>query len=253
MDEQQPKEDSGESTVMTKAERKQQRREEKRRAREQEASRKRVKRAGVWAAVAVGLAVIVGITFNLGTGSEKVVDGPVEGGQVKEGDWVAGKVDAAVVLVEYADFQCPACANYSQIVNKLKENFGDRVAFVYRHFPLKQIHKNGVAAAMAAEAAGRQGKFWEMHDLLYERQDEWSDSGEADKMFAEYAGMLSLDVPRWQVDSAADDLKEKINRSYQEAVGLGLNSTPSFILNGKMIEARSYEQFEQLIKQELGE
>lgn len=246
-------EESGENRVITRAERKQQRREEKRRARENEARRKRVKRAAVWVAMAVGLAVIVGITFNLGSGSGKVASEPVGGGQVKEGDWVAGKVDTAVVLVEYADFQCPACANYSQIVNKLKENFGDRVAFVYRHFPLKQIHKNGVAAALAAEAAGRQGKFWEMHDLLYERQDEWSNSGEAEKMFAEYAGMLSLDVERWQADSVADDLKEKIDRSYQEAVELGLNSTPSFMLNGKKIEARSYEQFEQLIKQELGE
>lgn len=91
-----------------------------------------------------------------------------------ETDQVKGKENASVTLIEYADFQCPACASYAPVVEQLEENYGDRVRFVFRHFPLISIHKNAYAASVATEAAGAQGKFWEMHDLLFERQSEWS-------------------------------------------------------------------------------
>ena len=127
------------------------------------------------------------------------------------------------------------------------------MAFVYRQFPLKQIHRNAEAAAYAAEAAGEQGKFWEMHDILYERQADWSDVGRAETMFTDYARTISLDVERWQAEMTSTEVREKVANSYTEAIRLGLQATPSFILNGKKIEARSYEQFEQLIKRDLGE
>lgn len=241
------------STVMTKAERKRQRREEKQRLRASEARKRVTRRIAVWGIVAIGLAGIIWLAISL-SGQQALETGDaIEVESIRADDWVKGNPSAKVVLMEYADFQCPACATFSQVVERLSGEYGDRVAFVYRHFPLKQIHRNAEASAYAAEAAGKQGKFWEMHDMLYERQKDWSESNEAKKLFTEYAAELNLDLGRFQADSEAKDIQEKIDASYAEAVRLGLNSTPSFILNGKQIEARSYEQFEQLIRQELGE
>jgi len=203
--------------------------------------------------VALGLAGIIFLAVNLSGEQPGSTGAAVEGMQIRADDWIKGNPAAKVVLVEYADFQCPACAIFSKVVEKLSSSYGDRVEFVYRQFPLKQIHRNAEIAAYAAEAAGKQDKFWEMHDILYERQSDWSESDEARKLFTDYATTLYLDLGRFQADSEAKEIQEKINASYAEAVGLGLTSTPSFILNGKKIEARSYEQLEQLIRQELGE
>jgi protein-disulfide isomerase len=242
-----------ENKAVTKVERKRQRREKKQQLRANEAQKQRTKRVVVWGLVASGLAGIIFLAVNLSEEQSGSTGAVVEGVQIRADDWIKGNPTAKVVLVEYGDFQCPACATFSKVVEKLSSDYGDRVAFVYRHFPLKKIHRNAEIAAYAAEAAGKQGKFWEMHDILYEGQNDWSESDEAKKLFTDYAGTLNLDLGRFQADSEDKDIQEKIDDSYTEAVELGLTSTPSFILNGKKIEARSYEQFEQLIKQELGE
>lgn len=254
MDEQ--KGDSGtaeENIVMTKAERKQQRREEKQRLRASEAQKKVTRRVAVWGMVAIGLAGIIWFAISFSGQQALEMGDAIEAENIRTDDWVKGNPSARVVLMEYADFQCPACASFSKVVERLNSEYGDRVAVVYRQFPLKQIHSNAEIAAYAAEAAGKQGKFWEMHDILYERQTDWSESNIAQKLFTDYAATLNLDLGQFQADSAAKDIQEKINVSYAEAVRLGFTSTPSFILNGRQIEARSYEQFEQLIRQELGE
>ena len=95
---------------------------------------------------------------------------------VSDSDWVKGNRSAPVVLVEYSDFQCPACAASAPLVKQLTEEFGNKIAFVYRHFPLPQ-HKNAYPAAQAAEAAGKQGKFWEMADLIFANQTKWENLG----------------------------------------------------------------------------
>ena len=242
-----------EDKLITKVERKQQRRAERQRARESDARRQQTKRGLVWGLVVVGLAGIVWYAIDAGREQVGETGQTILEGQIRADDWVKGKIEAKVVLIEYADFQCPACASYAEIVKRLNDNYGDRVAFVYRQFPLKQIHRNAEAAAYAAEAAGEQGKFWEMHDILYERQADWSDVGRAETMFTDYARTISLDVERWQAEMTSTEVREKVANSYTEAIRLGLQATPSFILNGKKIEARSYEQFEQLIKRDLGE
>src|SRR3989344_4534134 len=94
--------------------------------------------------------------------------------QVNETDWARGNEDSAVTLMEYLDFQCPACVAYHLLVTQLFNEYGDKVRFITRHFPISNIHQNAISSAKAAEAAGRQDKFWEMHDVLFENQGKWS-------------------------------------------------------------------------------
>src|SRR6185369_17631925 len=112
-------------------------------------------------------------------------------------EWSKGPKDAKVTLIEYGDFQCPACGTYYPMVKKINEEYGDKVLFVFRNFPLYTIHPNAGISAQAAEAAGLQGKYWEMYDLLFQKQDEWSSSNPAkavEEHFNGYAQSLGLDL-----------------------------------------------------------
>jgi len=165
-------------------------------------------------------------------------------------DWVKGNREAKVVLIEYGDFQCPACAFYYPVLKKLSEEFGDKLAIVYRHFPLTSIHPNAKSAAFAAEAGGKQGKFWEMHNLIFENQSEWKDKRKPDEIFINYAQRLNLNIDQFKTDLASKEIRQKVENAYQNAVRLGLNSTPTFFLNGKKItNPRNYEEFKNLILQ----
>ncbi|MEK9182351.1 MAG: DsbA family protein [Patescibacteria group bacterium] len=165
-----------------------------------------------------------------------------------ESDWIRGNKNAKVIITEYSDFQCPACAAYYELVKQVHKDFGDNLAIVYRHFPLRQIHANAEAAALSAEAAGRQGKFWEMHDMIFESQENWKDEKNAQEIFSEYAGKLDLDAERFKLDLNLKELKQKVEADYQSGVKAGVNHTPTFFLNGKEIQnPRSYEEFKQII------
>jgi protein-disulfide isomerase len=167
-------------------------------------------------------------------------------------DWVKGNPDAEVVIVEYADLQCPACKLYSSVMSDLAVKYASEAAFVYRHFPLKQIHLQAVTAAHAAEAAGLQGKFWEMHDKLFETQELWSNNRGAKNMFADYAGELGLDVERFKRDMNSKEVRAKVEAHYLNGLENRLNSTPSFFINGERIEnPQGLEAFSQLIDQKL--
>jgi protein-disulfide isomerase len=165
-------------------------------------------------------------------------------------DWVKGDREAKVVLIEYGDFQCPACAFYYPVLKKLSEEFGDKLAIVYRHFPLTSIHPNAKPAAYAAEAGGKQGKFWEMHNLIFENQNEWKDKRKPDEVFINYAQILNLNIDQFKTDFNSKEIREKVERAERNAIRLGLNSTPTFFLNGKKItNPRNYEDFKNLILQ----
>lgn len=165
-----------------------------------------------------------------------------------ESDWIRGNKNAKVIITEYSDFQCPACAAYYELVKQAHKDFGDNLAIVYRHFPLRQIHANAEAAALSAEAAGRQGKFWEMHDMIFESQENWKDEKNAQEIFSEYAGKLDLDAERFKLDLNSKELKQKVEADYQSGIKAGVNHTPTFFLNGKEIQnPRSYEEFKQII------
>lgn len=198
----------------------------------------------------VFFAVIGLLVWGIAAASKKnqVVEG-VLGLPVSTADWSMGSSTAKAVLVEYADLQCPACAAYNPIVKRVVEAFPNDLQLVYRHFPLITIHMNADYAAGAAEAAGKQGKFWEMHDLLFDKQTEWERSPEALKLFADYATSLGLDVKKFNNEVVSMETRKKINDQYKSAVQSGVKGTPTFFLNGKMIEnPRSEEEFKDIIK-----
>lgn len=208
--------------------------------------------------VVLGIVILFGMTVMSDLGSNSSVSKSqvkVDAGilKVRDTDWHSGDgKDAKLVLIEYADFQCPACGYYHPIVKKLISDFPKDLTVVYRNFPLVTIHPNAMAAAIAAEAAGRQGKFWEMHDLLFEKQSEWSSlNGTFDK-FVSYAESLNLDTAKFKADLDLPELKEKVKKSLAEGEALGVDATPTFYLNGEKLEnVGSYEQFKDLVQKEI--
>lgn len=149
---------------------------------------------------------------------------------------VTGSNNKGVVLVEYGDFQCPACAGYHPIIKEVVEKYNDDIKFQFRNFPLQQIHQNARAAARTAEAAGKQGKYWEMHDLLYEQQKSWEQSTAVNTIFEGYATQLGLDLAKFKTDFSSSAVNETINADFAEGTKLGVDSTPTFFLQGKKIE-----------------
>ena len=162
-------------------------------------------------------------------------------------DQIKGDREAKKILIEYSDFQCPACAAYAPIVKQIAEEFKDSAVFVYRHFPLSQ-HKNAELAALAAEAAGKQGKFWEMHDLIFENQNEWSESQIAEELFVKYATELNINIGQFKNDLISKEIKDKVKNDLRSGEKNGVNFTPTFFLNNKKIQPRSYDEFKQLIE-----
>lgn len=166
-------------------------------------------------------------------------------------DWVRGSREASVVLIEYGDFQCLACAVYFPLVAQLHQEFGDKIVFVYRHFPLSQIHAQAELAARAAEAAGKQGKFWEMHDLIFANQKSWAGQSSAGEMFLQYGRELGLDLDKYENDLESAEVRERVKNDYQGGLTYGINSTPTFFLNGNRVHPNNYGEFKNIIQQVL--
>lgn len=154
-----------------------------------------------------------------------------------------------VVLVEYGDFECPACGQYYPIVEQLVEKYKGQMTFQFRNYPLIQIHQNAFAAHRAAEAADNQGKFWEMYNKLYQSQQEWSRSSNPATFFEGYAKEFGLDIAKFKSDSASQDVNSRINADIKEGQNIGATSTPTFVLNGEKVEPnpRSIDDFSKLI------
>ena len=149
-----------------------------------------------------------------------------------------GADEAVVTLTEYGDFECPACAGFFPIVSQVKEQFKDQLRFEFKHFPLVQIHQNATAAHRAAQAAANQGKFWEMHDLLYQSQSSWNGQATTNptSVFEQYARDLNLDMDQFIADAASSNTLAIINADIADGKELGTNSTPTFYLDGEQIE-----------------
>lgn len=169
--------------------------------------------------------------------------------QTSGSNHVIGANTAGVAIVEYGDFQCPACGQYFPILQQIKQQYGDQISFQFAHFPLVQIHQNAMAAARAAEAAAKQNKFWEMHDLLYTNQNSWSETPNPTPYFEGYAKQLNLDLDQFRKDQASQAVGDTINADVVKVKALGGNSTPTFVINGKKVEKNpgSYEEFVKLI------
>ena len=158
-------------------------------------------------------------------------------------DHVKGNPEASVMLTEYSDFQCPACSSFQPVVESVLEQYGDQIRFEYRHFPLITIHPHALRAAIAAEAAGQQGKFFEFHDLLFQNQQEWSTVAVPTTFFVNYAEELELDIEQFRSQLNSSLLEERVRSQFDEARELGLTGTPSFLLNGQKMKYETLDEF----------
>ncbi|MFA5894786.1 MAG: DsbA family protein [Candidatus Shapirobacteria bacterium] len=167
---------------------------------------------------------------------------------IKKDDWVKGPENAPITIVEYLDFECEACRVYYPIVKQLKDEYKDKVRFVVRYFPLPN-HRNSMASAQSAETAGKQGKFWEMYDKLYDTQQEWGEKQVVTpSVFEEYAKQVGLDMDKYKNDVNSAEVRDRINRDKNSASSLGIQGTPTFFINGERIpNPKGYDDFKSLI------
>lgn len=143
-------------------------------------------------------------------------------------DHIAGNGEAAIALLEYGDYECPACGMAYPVVKALQEQLGDRLCFAFRHFPLMNVHPHAEHAAEAAEAAGAQGQFWEMHDALFENQDTLDD----ESIFA-LAEELQLNAERLIKEVLSETYGTRVREDFKAGVRAGVNGTPTFFINGE--------------------
>jgi protein-disulfide isomerase len=143
-----------------------------------------------------------------------------------------GEASAPVLIEEFGDFQCPPCGALYPVMKKIEGEFSTRVRVVFREFPLSKIHKNALDAARAAEAAGLQGRFWEMHDLIYERQGNWNVMPDARPVFQEFARELKLDPGSFSSDMDTLQVNSRINADMARGDSLGVKGTPTVFING---------------------
>ena len=157
-----------------------------------------------------------------------------------------------MVLIEYADLQCPTCKAFEPILTKIAtEHREDSFAYVYRYFPLVNMHSHAMVAAQYNEAAGMQGKFWEMNHMLYDKQGEWGEALDAVEKIKSYAQTLGLDMNKLASDANSKEVETRITDNLKEATRLGLQGTPSLIINGVLINIGSEDDLKLKVKQAL--
>jgi len=163
-----------------------------------------------------------------------------------KGSPARGPDDAKVTVIEFSDFQCPFCSRVNPTLDQIEKEYGDQVRIVFKHLPLR-IHNKAAAAHAAAEAAHRQGKFWEMHDAIFANQREMSP-----EKYVAYATEMGIDVDQFKRDVAAAGVKKKVDADAKEAAGLGVTGTPGFFINGRYLKgARPFGSFKEMIDEEL--
>ena len=164
----------------------------------------------------------------------------------RERDWQKGNPDAGVVVVKYSDFQCPACRFYASMDDQLSQELAEDALFIYRHFPLRNFQYSRLAARFS-EAAGRQGQFWEMHDLIFINQQRWS-RGDAESIFRVFAESLELDMEQLERDLEDPELMERIESDYRDGQRLGVRAVPTIYINGVHAQGiNSLEAYRDLI------
>lgn len=165
---------------------------------------------------------------------------------VGKDDHKLGNPNASKVLVEYGDYQCSHCGIAFPHINRLLDNYGDEILFVFRNFPLQESHPAAMMAALAAEAAGKQGKFWEMHDMIFEHQDSLS----ADTLIT-LAEKLHLDMEQFSNDWRSQELLKRVEGDFESGLRSGVNGTPTFFLNGARYDNydETYASLEQMMRE----
>lgn len=153
--------------------------------------------------------------------------------KVNANDHVLGNANAPIELIEYADYQCPYCRQAYFIIKNIRKELGDDLRFIFRNFPLAELHPHAVHAAIAAETASAQNNFWEMHDIIFENQRYLDDHH-----LLQYAKEIGLDVNRFEKDFGKDPYFQKVNHDYETGIQNNVDSTPTFFINGKRYEGR---------------
>jgi protein-disulfide isomerase len=164
-----------------------------------------------------------------------------------------GPADAPVTLEEFGDFQCPPCGLLHPVLKDMEKEFGSQLRVIFREFPLAQTHQHAINAARAAEAAAMQGKFWEMHDLIFTNQRTWKDAFDARPTFEEYAVKLGLDIAKFRRDVTSSAVDQRIALDGRRANAMGVNGTPTVFMNGREVPFESLppERLRPLIQAEL--
>ncbi|MFA7309096.1 MAG: thioredoxin domain-containing protein [Patescibacteria group bacterium] len=195
----------------------------------------------------VSLAILGFALFSISEPEDNAIAASSLPPRVTEEDHALGPQDAPVTIIEYSDFQCPYCAQLEPVLNEIMQDYPNQIKLVYRHFPLEGIHPLATPSAIASEAAGKQGKFWEMHDLLFANQDTL-DIGS----FTSFAKLLQLDMSRFNSDSKNQSLMNRVKGGISEAKILNLSSTPTLFINDKkVVGAQSKELIESVISKEI--
>ncbi|MCD7971933.1 MAG: DsbA family protein [Candidatus Azobacteroides sp.] len=148
--------------------------------------------------------------------------------EINDTDHILGSKDAPVELLEYADYECPYCGQAYKVIKEIQKEMGDKLRFVFRNFPLQELHPFAVHAAIAAEAATAQDKFWEMHDMLFENQRRLED-----EYLITYAREVGMDTNRFEEDFMKDEFFQKVKADFESGVNCGVEGTPAFFVNGK--------------------
>ena len=164
-----------------------------------------------------------------------------------------GPDDAPVTLEEFGDFQCPPCGLLHPVLKDMEKEFGPQLRVIFREFPLAQTHQHAINAARAAEAAGMQGKFWEMHDLIFTNQRTWKDAFDARPAFEGYAVQLGLDIGKFRRDVTSSAVDQRITLDGRRANAMGVSGTPTVFMNGREVPFESLppEKLRPLIQAEL--
>ncbi len=174
---------------------------------------------------------------------------------IASSDWTRGNANAKVTVIEYADYECPACAEWAPIMSQLVQNFSSTVIFAFRNFPLYSVHPDAQISAQAVEAAGLQGKYWEMHDLLYQKQNEWvaaSPDAVVGQYFDGYASLLGLDMNKFNQDIGSSAVTAKIAADVASGNAASIDHTPTFFVNQKQIpNPNGFDDFKAVLDQAL--
>jgi len=151
--------------------------------------------------------------------------------EVNDKDHIQGNKAATIEIVEYGDFQCPSCGQAYPVIKKIQDVFGFQIRFIFRNFPLAESHQYATIAAIAAEAAALQDKYWEMHDAIYENQSELNED-----LLYELAEQIGLDTDKFEMDVQNESLKEKVESDFESGMRCGVNGTPTFFVNGEKFD-----------------
>jgi protein-disulfide isomerase len=203
--------------------------------------------------IVLAVGVAAGAAVFLSRGTDKPAENSSTPSHVDiKGGHIRGPENAPVTLVEFGDYECPSCGAYHPFVKEILTRYPDKVRLEFHHFPLVGVHPNAMMGAMAAEAAGEQGKYWEMHDALFENQPMWGESRNPEPVLISIASRIGLDVNRFMQQLRNPALQDRILKDVTRGNELQINETPTFFVNGDRAHLKlSIEDFVQTIEAHL--